>query len=150
MWDKGQMLLLWPFHFALRIFYLCTETMNFTQDNYELIQITPHKYEWWSVFWSGGTERYKGIRKTWGLNLFFQFKESRILCLQMCLNWVLLVLGEIYMACQIFGSESGFPSGRALWCICISCFSWVTGSTLSQMVNLPNHSYATCETNTII
>lgn len=24
---------------------LCTEKINFTQDNYELIQITPHKYE---------------------------------------------------------------------------------------------------------
>lgn len=138
------MLLLWTFNFAFWIFYLRTERMNFTQDNYELTQILPHKYEWWSVFWTGGTERYKGIQKAWGLNLFFKIKKTCILFLQMYLNWMLPFLGGIYMACQIFGSESGFPSGRAWWCVCMSklCFSWVTRSTLTQMVNLPNQSYA--------
>lgn len=48
--------------FCLWIFYLCTERINFTQGNYELIQITPHKYEWCSVFWTGDTERYKYIQ----------------------------------------------------------------------------------------
>lgn len=146
-WDEGQMLLLQRFHFAFWIFDLCTERMNFTQDNYELIQITPHKYEWWSVFWTGGNARYKSNQKTWGIIVFFLIKKSHVLCLQMCLNWMFLVLGEIYMACQVFGSERGFPSGRALWCVCVSkpCFRQVTRSTLSQMVNLPNHSYATSE-----
>lgn len=49
-------------HFILPLnilLYLCTERINFTQDNYELIQITPHKYEWYSVFWTGNTEKYK-------------------------------------------------------------------------------------------
>lgn len=102
-------------HFILPLnilFYLCTEKINFTQGNYELIKITSHQYDWCSVFWTGDTERYKWVQQTW----LFLFK---IWSLAFCAYF--FVLSEIYIACEIichsFGSERFSPWKSLVLCL---------------------------------
>jgi len=106
------MFLLWPLDFDFEYFTSALRELilhKLIMNRYKLLLINMN-----DLFSELETPRDTNAFSRHDFSISFQILKSCILCL-------LLVLGEIYTACEIicnsFGSKSGFPSRRALWCV---------------------------------